>query len=1346
MKIHGYARYLLAIALVASLSEASEVQAQAMADYTSVPPFISDTVAPNVLLVFDNSASMNDPAQSTAFTNATIYPGIFEATECYLYNGLAKVFVPNPAADPATPGACSTSPYHWSGNLLNYATMRRIDIAKWAMIGGNCADARDALDRCPLRVEGQVSAVRTETLSVPKSLADPLMDSSLITGIPGLGGQVRFHLPSGSGYAGHFCIDDDVTASSSACTDGDAFGESGPFKIRLQVPSPATGIVHQVADQVRLGLMKYSTFGSQNGAMVVADIGSDRATLVTTIQGIDAPGGAGTPLAESLYEGIRYIAQLTPAYDSGHYVTGVNTQDPYYFNSPQWASTAQFVACCKSFVIMFTDGLTTKDTSSFPANLDDFAHAIHGTHCTGTGCAGHQTDYGTGSHYLDDVAYFGHIADLRNGTVSATNTLGSTVSLGAGNNLAGTQNVTVYTFFAFGGNSELLQTAAKAGGFNDLNGNNLPDLPEEWDKVNNADGSTGSTVAGCNADCIPDTYFESGDGSTIRDRLMATITSILQQSASGSAASVLASSSTGEGALYQAVFFPATFEGTRRVDWTGHTQGLFLDAFGNLREDTDGDDKLVYENDYIIQSRFDTGLNEVVLDRFVDANGDGQADSGTPTSTVPIKQGKSIWEAGNRLALTASCNRKILTWVDLDNDKVVDGGEQIPFEAACGPKGQDKTSTLAPYLRPGAAPFTAANIINFVRGDQISGMRDRQLTVGGSLEVWKLGDAIHAQPIVVGAPAQRYDVIYGDSSYTAFFSQYRNRRRVTYVGANDGMLHAFNAGYYHRGDDFSTSGVTEHGWFTRTPTDNSSGPQLGDELWGFIPQELLPHLKWLTDPGYTHVYYVDLKPKVTDVRIFTPDADHPNGWGTILMGGFRMGGSCGNCTAGTGAPPMTVNADFNNDGDTVDPGDTRTFYSGYFVLDITNPEKDPVLLWSFSSSDLGLTTTVPSMLRVSPSSSAITDNTDAKWYMIVGSGPTGYDGDTGQTSKLYAIDLAQGPGANNSLVTTMPVGTYDSFMADTVTIDRNFDYRVDVSYEGRLIHDGSLPWRGKLYRLTMNTCAATPCSTSTWGISDGGGNRTPTEILDTFPASNTLELGPITAAPAVALDDSNKLWVFAGTGRYFGAVDKTNTEQQYFVGVKDSVMNGLCTESSTTNCHDNDLVDVSAAQVCVLGTGTCGTSTDQVTGVSGATDFPSLIGLVASKDGWYTTLPTSGERSLARPVVVGGIAFFPTFTPTNDPCAATGDSNLYALHYLTGSASPTPVIGTTTSGSNQISNRSTGLGKGLVSEVVVQLGKGSTQGSARAFVQKSTGEITSVETKNLGPVVSRFMSWYRQVD
>ena len=66
-------------------------------------------------------------------------------------------------------------------------------------------------------------------------------------------------------------------------------------------------------------------------------------------------------------------------------------------------------------------------------------------------------------------------------------------------------------------------------------------------------------------------------------------------------------------------------------------------------------------------------------------------------------------------------------------------------------------------------------------------------------------------------------------------------------------------------------------------------PKRGQELGGYIPYELLPQLQWLMQPDYAHVDYVDLPVKITDARIFTPDADHPNGWGTILIGGMRFG-------------------------------------------------------------------------------------------------------------------------------------------------------------------------------------------------------------------------------------------------------------------------------------------------------------------------------------------------------------------------------------------------------------------------------------------------------------------------
>lgn len=1094
-----------------------------------------------------------------------------------------------------------------------------------------------------------------------------------------------------------------------------------------------------------------------------------------------------TPLSESLYESARYIAQINSTFLTNAYVypiafsggnsngvafqangagsigaaeitalTGTETcpagyitnacgRDPYFFGSnhaPAWATKSQVANCCQTFVIIVTDGEPTQDTA-IPTNLQDFAHAAtHGLHCLGgsttihaangtcntnsatppaTLLAEHKTDYASsGNHYLDDVAYWMHTTDLRQTTIPQLSV--------AGHDIPGMQNATVYTFFTFGNISgrEILMQTAKMGAFTDSNGNNRPDLTLEYDKENNL---TGSVVP----DGVPDAYFESSNVDDLQDKLLATIASILRRSSSGSSVSVLATASTGEGALYQSYFYPSTIETLtlNDVKWTGYAQSLFIDTFGNTREDTNQDGRLDYKVDKIIKTRFDTASNVVRVDKYVDTDGDGLPNDQNGDNVVTVVDcnpcGKllsdilPIWEAGKQLALKDSSTRTILTWVDTDHDGVVDSGEQIPFTIANEP-------TLRPYLRA-ASSAEGTKIINFVRGcDQATcteqnTTRDRRLQVpsgSGTLKVWKLGDIIHSTPTVVAAPRDRHDAIYGDQSYSAFLQRWYNRRQVTYVGGNDGMLHAFNAGYYHPGDDTGASAppnTTEHGWFTTGPADNSTGAALGDESWAYVPYELLPQLEFLTRADYQHAYYVDLPLKVADVRTFTPDADHPNGWGTILIGGFRMGGSCGACTVGTGAPPMTVNIS----------GTNYTFYSSYFALDVTNPDA-PKLLWSFSKSDLGMATSVPAVVRVNPEGDAMASNVNAKWYMVVGSGPTGYDASVAQSAQLFVIDLATGPGSNNSLVKSFPVGTFNAYVGDMTAFDKNLDYRHDAVYFGRVINDGSLPWRGKVYRFTMGAGGVTAkfgtvISPTQWGIASGSA-RIPTEMLDTFVSG--AEMGPVSTAPSVTVDDAANVWVFVGSGRYESGTDKTDLSTQYFVGLKDSVLNSGCDQTvSAVNCMENDLVDVSNATVCVVGVGNCGqaSGTTQVSGVTGATSFTGLIGLVQTKHGWVTKLvepaspPTQpvpygiGERVVNSPTVFGGVVFFPTYVPTNDICLSSGTSRLWALFYKTGSAYQEPLIGTAASGANQTVNKFGSLGDGLAFGIVVHTGSGRDGGS-----------------------------------
>jgi type IV pilus assembly protein PilY1 len=956
----------------------------------------------------------------------------------------------------------------------------------------------------------------------------------------------------------------------------------------------------------------------------------------------------------------------------------------------------------------------------------------------------------------------------------------------------------------------LLSSAAKYGGFIDRNANNLPESTGQnctypAGSTLGSGASTSSLEWDANQDCVPDTYFEAGEGGDLQAQINLALADILKRAASGTSVSVLSTSSTGEGSLYQAFFYPSQFEGLSEIQGLGYLQGLFVDSFGNLREDHSGpncsgppDGRLVLEQDCIVKIRYDSSTAEVKVDRYVDANGDGMPDSTTPLDTILLKDLQPIWEAGNRLAYTDpgdSCSssqagvtcRRILTWMDTNGDKFVQSAEVMEFTTA-------NKSQLCPYLATasvltcvsggaaGAGQTEAANVIRFLRGEDgagaIGGLRDRSLTIKNSDDgssakrVWKLGDIVDSTPVAVSTPRERYDVIYGDTSYSAFYQRYRARRTVVYVGANDGMLHAFNGGFFTANDDPSTSAV-EHGYFTTTPPSGISTtratPHLGAELWAFVPQELLPHLKWFTQTDYTHVSYVDLKPRVTDARIFTPDDDHPNGWGTVMIIGMRFGGSCAGCSSTNGGTPMTVTADFAGSGTTT----TRTFYSAYVALDVTNPEKDPTIMWVFTDSTLGLSTGLPTVLRVNPSTDAPTDNTNAVWMAIFGSGPTGYTGASSQTAKFYGVNMHSGPGYAASGAFAGPIfDTKDanSFTGDLTTVDLYLTYRVNVIYGGITISTGlSNPkWAGKLYRLTTNSST----NTSLWGISGTGDTRVPTALISSYaysgsPApcgtSSPCRVGPIAAAPAVAMDDKGNLWVIFGTGRYWETADRTNTELQAFFGIKDTFITAGQPSQTTER---NSLFNVSGIVVCSAGLGCSPTSNVSFDGgasyTTGLTLTPpggplNLIAQIQAVDGWVTSQPGAGERSLNLPAVIGGTVFATSFIPSPDLCSASGTGSLYALYYMSGTGYSDASLGTQTIGSTTVAVREVSLAEGMPSAPAYHLGgqgqgrAGSSSSSSSSsggcnsrlniFVQSSTGALNQVCGKPTLSVWSRILSW-----
>jgi type IV pilus assembly protein PilY1 len=860
----------------------------------------------------------------------------------------------------------------------------------------------------------------------------------------------------------------------------------------------------------------------------------------------------------------------------------------------------------------------------------------------------HGTCYGPSrrnSYYIAGLAHYAHTNDLRTGT-----------------GMDGIQNVTTYVIDSqetnpsmLVGKMNMLYLAAKYGGFNDRDSNNQPNLQSEWDKDGNG---------------FPDTYFFASDPSQIASALETTFGEILQRTSSGTAVSVLSTSAEGEGSLFQAFFNPAVYEGPRKISWVGYLNAMWVDQYGNLRENTVADTEpgLVLNEDYVIE--FDlNATGDTVVHRYHDSDGNGLVQSGDFVDTISLSELKPIYDYGKTLADTAASARTIYTFKDADMDGLTDTGEWITFTTSYA-------SDLRSYLNA-TNDTEASNIISFVRGGTFTGCRDR--TIDG--DIWKLGDIVNSTPDVVGRPMGQYHLIYSDTSYLPFVQRYKDRQTVVYVGANDGMLHAFSAGTYNEGDNPDTSAKTERGWY--------DGTDRGKELWAYIPYNLLPHLKWLTDPDYCHAYYVDLKTRVVDARIFTADTDHPNGWGTIIIGAMRLGGK-----AIDGGP------------------DSRTFRSAYFALDVTDPEDPPVLLWEFTDTtdpgfNLGYTTSYPTTIRRGPKDEAGT------WYAVFGTGPSNFDGAGATTGYVYIRNLATGDFEKQF---DIDMSGDPFFMASPISIDLGLDYDVDVAYIGSTYYNAG--WKGKIFRI--NTDNDLP---SAW-------------TLSTFFSSQR----PITTAPTAALDPYGRLWLFWGSGRYFSDADKADDTEQGLYGVWDPGT-GTLTVSDLNNVTNYRVSEEGYMDI----TGDGNSDTTFVNYLIGKrSEYGS-----GSKYGWYLVTPATGERSLAKSTLLGDIVLFPTFDPNDDLCDYGGDSYLYALYYETGTAYKESVIGlgTTTIDVSGVAKyevlKKKYLGLGMPTSVVIHAGK---QHGVTGMIQLGTGVVATIDINPAASPQSKVLFWREKAE
>jgi type IV pilus assembly protein PilY1 len=919
--------------------------------------------------------------------------------------------------------------------------------------------------------------------------------------------------------------------------------------------------------------------------------------------------------------------------------------------------------------------------------------------------------------------------------------------------------------------------AAKYGGYEEMGGNSsAPDQQNEWDK----DG-----------DGTPDTYFYVINPLKLEEQLTKSFEAILARVSSGTAASVISNSRSGEGAIYQSIFY-ATYEG--EVTWVGEIHSFLVDAYGNMRVDTNENKQLDLGTDLILEFN-DEGL----IDLWLDVDADGQlsksTDGGPDTlqySNLGVNNSniKYLWNSNTwlneiddvnillqRNYSTAGNQRYLFTFVDANQNMIADSGEQLAFTMPGGdpsalPSAADlvDSTKIYPYIQPyppfnkpsyvvaisGATNFQdylqvqTRRIMHYIRGaDQaeytaaasgytIPAFRSRKVDYDsdGTRETWRLGDVIQSTPTVVSRPSENYDLIYRDLSYSDFYTAYRNRRSVVYCGANDGMFHAFNAGFYDEDNKMFMTRPYVSGT-TGTPDTTYAAHELGSELWAYVPYNLLPHLYWLTDPDYGHIYYCDLKPKIFDAKIFTADTTHPNGWGTVLVGGMRLGGG-------------KIQADMNKaDGGTFISGTDRTMRSAYFILDITDPENPPVVLGELAFPTAGYSTCYPTVIPMrSGTSNDATASGD--WYLIFGSGPADSAGEptkdpltdakSYQPGNLFVVDLValakdkQLKVLNSSGTLTTIAAPYTSvdafasldtntFISDIISVDYDLDYDADAVYFGTVM-SGTSGWGGKMRRVVVND-NPTP---SAW-VKDS----VLIDLSDTALASSVGNGQPITAAPSVALDPDGNRWVYFGTGRFYTRADASNADLQSYYGIKEPG-NPTWTWASVTR---SELLDVSDAEVFEDGTDV-DLPSDTTVG-----NWDQLLTTMDSKSGWFIDFPDSKERNLGQPTLLGDILTFTTYVPSLDPCEFEGYTYLYAVYYKTGTAYFESVIGLNSNNVSSLTGKSevlrrTSLGKGL--SVTPNIHTGREEGS-KVFVQTSTGAIEVVQQANPGGTKSGRVAW-----
>jgi type IV pilus assembly protein PilY1 len=315
--------FLLVIIVAALFATTNQAHAAepAMADYTHYPVFQVNFVEPNILIIMDNSGSMNLQAYTGDYDHGTRYYGYFEPYKKYTYG--SNIFVRDTSGD-------------WDGNFLNWLCMRRVDVAR--KVGG-LATARTGGGNQTNIGEAPTQTGRDFTKAYKDTDTDDVTPFSSDT-------EYSYLMD-----AGYFYVDGD-TYTIRVQKDITYADEAPNF-----VDGNIAGVLQKVGNKARWGLefFNYGTGNGESGGSITRTIGTNMTDLITSIQ--NNACDTWTPLAESYYVAMQYFKQedveANLDYPNNVIPNDNVGQDPYWNN--------EWVYCADSFVILLTDGASTKD-------------------------------------------------------------------------------------------------------------------------------------------------------------------------------------------------------------------------------------------------------------------------------------------------------------------------------------------------------------------------------------------------------------------------------------------------------------------------------------------------------------------------------------------------------------------------------------------------------------------------------------------------------------------------------------------------------------------------------------------------------------------------------------------------------------------------------------------------------------------------------------------------------------------------------------------------------------------------------------------------------------------------